>query len=89
MKKGFEVGVHVVVFSKKERYVGVVDISELYNESTDTVKVMFGDGEDGELIEININLLNIACQKCYGEGKKDLGGMEIECEVCGGSGIKG
>ncbi len=87
-KKDFKPGVHIVAYIHNEKHLGVVDISELHNESEYTVMVMFGDGEDGQLIEVDAEYLNVACQKCYGEGGQDLGDISIDCDMCKGTGIE-
>lgn len=63
----------------------VVDTSELYNDNPSTLRVRYCD--DVGVVEVSPRDCFPACIRCHGEGKLDLGGLEVDCEDCGGTGL--
>jgi ribosomal protein L21E len=93
MNKEFNPGDSVIicvnhsVHKIRGAFYGIVSTKQLYNNDNDTIIIDVETGEtESETCRVHRQYVHHACQKCYGKGVIDLGGLEIECDKCNGKG---
>jgi hypothetical protein len=74
--------------SKYHPVLGPCKIAEenLINDKPGRVYVYAGNPDAPELFHVSDNSLRDACLQCNGDGVRDLGGLILPCDSCGGTG---